>query len=74
MTRQSAQPDPGSGDFFAKLPLMGKAMDTFDTARYRPAPGDCHHFGIRWRHRGITFRIRYSFHQICHEFDPTFLL
>ena len=40
MTRQSAQPDPGSGDFFAKLPLMGKAADTFDTARYRPAPDE----------------------------------
>ena len=35
-------PDPSanSADFFARLPLLAQAIDTFDATRYRPAPDD----------------------------------
>ena len=32
--------DDGTRNFFASLPLLGQAADTFDTSRYRPAPAD----------------------------------
>ena len=35
-----ASPVDSSGSFFAELPLLGKAADTFDTSKYRAAPGD----------------------------------
>ena len=35
-----ASPVDSSGSFFADLPLLGKAADTFDTSKYRAAPGD----------------------------------
>ena len=39
MTSQ-ASPNDRSDAFFAELPLLGKAADTFDSAKYHAAPGD----------------------------------
>lgn len=36
----TASPDPGSEGFFAALPRLARAADTFDPGHYRPAPDD----------------------------------
>lgn len=40
MDRNAEPVSPGSDDFFAELPRLAQASDTFDAARYGDAPGD----------------------------------
>ena len=40
MTQQAPEPGVSGSGFFAELPVSQKAGDTFDTSRYRAAPGD----------------------------------
>ncbi len=40
MDQPDTPPADTAGNFFADLPLMAQASDTFDAARYRAAPGD----------------------------------